>query len=171
MLAAHSLLPRRGTLRGPNALPRRAAPGQPLAGLAAAQIVSFRLTCPLSASFADALVNAVSSRVRTVSPPPCAVVLDLSRTRGVDNDVQGALQRLRELLAQSEACLRLVHPQAEVRATLTTAGPAGAISPQAVHVSLREALLAAYASLPGPALVTSATRAHLAQQPELLSLR
>jgi len=124
----------------------------------------------LSTGTADALVQAVSSRLREADPPARTVVLDLCQTRTIDDDARGALQRLHGLLAQSQIRLRLVHPTAAARTTLTVDGPLDAISPADVHGSPREALLAAQASLPGPALVTPATRGFLNEPPELLSL-
>lgn len=134
------------------------------------RIVCLRLSRQLCQATADTLVQAVSARVREAGPDARTVVLDLSQTRAIDNAARGALQRLRGLLAHRQARLRLVHPTAEVRGTLTVDGPLGAISPENVHGSLREAMLVAHASLPGPALVTPATRRFLTEPPELLSL-
>jgi MFS superfamily sulfate permease-like transporter len=158
MQAAHSLLLRHG------------AEGQPPVRAPTGRIVCLRLSRQLCTATADALVQAVSARVREAGPDTRTVVLDLGQTRTIDDDARGALQRLRGLLAHSQAGLRLVHPTAEVRGTLSIDGPSGAIGPEDVHRSLREALLAAHASLPGPALVTPATRRFLTEPPELLSL-
>src|SRR5262249_51326141 len=133
------------------------------------RIVCLRLTCQLPSGTADDVVQAVIDRVHATGPPPCIVVLDLRHTRAIDDDGRRALQTLHDVLAQGQSRLQLAHPAAEARATLTTGGPLGAISPEDVHGSLRQALLAAYASLPGPALVTSATRRFLTEPPEPLS--
>jgi MFS superfamily sulfate permease-like transporter len=124
----------------------------------------------LSSGTADAAVQAVINRVHAADPPACTVVLDLRHTRAIDDDARRALQTLHDVLAQGQSRLRLAHPAAEVRATLTIDEPLGAINPEDVHGSLREALLAALASLPGPALVTSAARRFLTEPPEFLSL-
>ncbi len=170
MLAAQSLLLWRGALRSPDAAPREEAQRRPRVRTPAGRIICLRPTWELSAGTADALVQTVGSRVRAATPPAGTVVLDLCLTRAIDDDTRRALRRLHRLLAHSQARLRLVHPAAAVRATLTIGGPIDAISPKDVHGSLREALLAAHASLPGPALVTPATRRFLTEPPEPLSL-
>ena len=182
MQVAHPLLPRRGALLRRGAFLRRGSLqrlGAPPRAEAQCQapvwppprrIVCLRLTCRLSSGTADDVVQAVINRVLAAGPPPCIVVLDLRHTRAIDDDARRALQTLQDVLAQDQSRLRLALPAAEARATLTTDGPLGTISPEDVHGSLRQALLAAYASLPGPALVTSATRRLLTEPPEALSV-
>ena len=170
MQVAHPLRLRRGALRRLDALPRAEAQCQSAVWPPPRRIVCLRLTCPLSSGTADDVVQAVIDRVHDVGPPPCIVVLDLRHTRAIDDDARRALQTLRDVLAQGQSRLRLAHPAAEARAALAIDGPLGAISLKDVHGSLRQALLAAYASLPGPALVTSATRRFLTEPPEFLSL-
>jgi MFS superfamily sulfate permease-like transporter len=169
MQVAHPLLLRRGALRRLGAPPRAEAQCQAAVWPPPRRIVCLRLTCQLSSGTADDVVQAVIDRVHAAGPPPCIVVLDLRHTRAIDDDARRALQTLHDVLAQGQSRLRLAHPAAEARATLTTDGPLGTISPDDVHGSLRQALLAAYASLPGPALVTSATRRFLTEPPEFLS--
>jgi MFS superfamily sulfate permease-like transporter len=169
MQVAHPLLLRRGALRRLGAPPRAEAQGQSAVWPPPRRIVCLRLTCQLASGTADDVVQAVIDRVHAAGPPPCIVVLDLRHTRAIDDDARRALQILHDVLAQGQSRLRLAHPAAEARATLTIDGPLGAISPEDVHDSLRQALLAAYASLPGPALVTSATRRFLTEPPEFLS--
>ena len=170
MQVAHPLLLRRGALRRLGAPPRAEAQSQAAVWPLPRRIVCLRLTCQLSSGTADDVVQAVIDRVHAAGPSACTVVLDLRHTRAIDDDARGALQALQDMLAQGQSRLRLAHPAAEARVTLTVDGPLGAISPADVHGSLREALLAAHASLPGPALVTSAIRRLLTEPPELLSL-
>lgn len=171
MLVAHPpLLLRRGALRRLGAPPGGERQGQASGWPSSRQIISLRLTCQLSSGTADDVVQAVIDRVHAAGPSACTVVLDLRHTRAIDDDARRALQALQDMLTQSQSRLRLAHPAAEARATLTLDGPLGAISRADVHGSLREALLAAHASLPGPALVTSAIRRLLTEPPELLSL-
>lgn len=170
MQAAHSLPLLRRALRSSGEPPREDTQRRSLVWPPAGRILCLRVTWQLSAGTADALVQAVSSRVRAAASPPWMVVLDLCQTRAIDDASLRAVQRLHGLLAHSQARLRLVHPAAEVRAALAVDGPLGAISEEDVHGSLREALLAVHASLPGPALVTPATRRFLTEPPELLSL-
>jgi anti-anti-sigma regulatory factor len=134
------------------------------------QIVCLRLAGQLCADTAQALLDAVGARVRAATPPPCAVVLDLADTHAVDDGTRAALESLCGLLANSHARLRLVLPRADARAALCSGGAADAIGMDALHTSVREAILAAHAEHPGPALVTPAMRALLGQPPELLLL-
>ena len=169
MQVAHPLLLRRGALRRLGAPPRAEAQSRSAVWPPPRRIVCLRLTCQLSSGTAADVVQAVIDRVHAAGPPPCIVVLDLRHTRAIDDDARRALQVLHDVLAQGQSRLRLAHPAAEARATLTVDGPLGTISPEDVHGSLRQALLAAIASLPGPALVTSATRRLLTEPPEFLS--
>ena len=169
MQVAHPLRLRRGALRRLDVPPRAEAQCQSAVWPPPRRIVCLRLTCQLSSGTAADVVQAVIDRVHAAGPPPCIVVLDLRHTGAIDDDARRALQTLHDVLAQSQSRLRLAHPAAEARATLAIDGPLGTISPEDVHGSLRQALLAAYASLPGPALVTSATRRLLTEPPESLS--
>lgn len=137
---------------------------------ASGQIVCLRLTGPLCTGTADALLDAVSDRTRAATPAVYAVVLDLSDTSAVDDGAREALQSLWDLLKESHARLRLVVPEPEARAELCGDGAANAIGPGAFDTSVRAAMLAAHAALPGPALLTPAMRTILRQPPELLHL-
>jgi MFS superfamily sulfate permease-like transporter len=137
---------------------------------ASGQIVCLRLAGPLCTGTADALLDAVSDRTRAATPAVYAVVLDLSDTSAVDDGAREALRSLWDLLNESHARLRLVVPEPEARAELCGDGAANAIRPDAFHASVRAAMLAAHAALPGPALLTPAMRAILMQPPELLHL-
>jgi len=132
------------------------------------RIVCLRLAYQLRADNADALVDVVSDRVRAAMPSPCSVVLDLSATPALDEDAGNALQVLHHRLADSLVCLRVVLPEARARAAFL-GGAGTAIGPDCVHASVRAAALAAYASLPGAALVTSAQRDLLTAPPEQLA--
>jgi anti-anti-sigma regulatory factor len=135
---------------------------------ATGQIVCLRLTGRLCGDTAQALLDAVGARVRAAVPPPDAVVLDLSDTSAADDGARAALESLRTRLANGHTRLRLVLPEGEARAALCGNGAASAIGIDALHTSVRAAILAAHAALPGPALVTPALRAMLSQPPELL---
>ncbi len=134
------------------------------------QIMCLRLSSQLSAENADALVAAVGARVQAAVPPPCWVVLDLSATPALDHDAAAALQLLDGLLNDSHSSLRLVLPAAQARAAFISDSAGKAVAPDTVHISTRAAILAAYASLPGAALVTPALCQLLAQPPEFLAL-
>ena len=98
------------------------------------------------------------------------VVLDLTDTPAVDDGARAALLSLGDLLVKSHTRLRLVLPDAEARAGLCDGGTASAIGADALHTSVRAAVLAAHAALPGPALVTPALRMLLGNPPEQLLL-
>jgi len=152
------------------AWPRMVARSRPKAGPATGQIVCLRLTGQLCADTAEALLDAVSARVRAAMPPACEVVLDLTDTLAVDNGARAALLSLGELLVESHVRLRLVLPEADARAALCDGGAADAIGADVLHTSVRAAVLAAHAALPGPALVTPALRMLLGNPPEQLLL-
>ena len=147
--------------------PRVAARSWREADPATGHIVCQRLTGRLCGGTAQALLDAVGDRVLAAVPPAGAVVLDLSDTLAADDGARAALLSLRALLADGHTRLRLVLPEGEARAALCSNG-ASAIGIDALHTSLRAAILAAHAALPGPALVTPALRAMLSQPPELL---
>jgi len=152
----------------------------PLPGMAAldwrpvsqpfSRILCLRPACPLSADNADALVAAVSARVRAAVPAPWLVVLDLSATPDLHDGAAAALRQLGGWLRNGHASLRLVLPAVQARAAFATASAGEAIGANTVHSSGRAAMLAAYASLPGAALVTPALSQQLAQPPEFLPL-
>jgi len=152
------------------AWPRMVARSRPAAGPAAGQIVCLRLTGQLCADTAEALLDAVSARVRAAMPAAYEVVLDLTDTPAVDDGARTALLSLGDLLVKSQTRLRLVLPDAEARAGLCDGGTAGAIGADALHTSVRAAVLAAHAALPGPALVTPSLRMLLGNPPEQLLL-
>ena len=148
--------------------PRMAARSWREADPATGHIVCLRLTGLLCGGTGQALLDAVGDRVLAAVPPPCAVVLDLSDTLAADDGARAALLSLRALLADGHTRLRLVLPEGEARAALCSNGAASVIGIDALHTSVRAAILAAHAALPGPALVTPALRAVLSQPPELV---
>jgi hypothetical protein len=129
-----------------------------------------RLSGQLCAGTTGALLDAVAARIGAAMPPVAAVVLDLSDTPAIDDDARAALLSLHGLLAQSQARLRLVLPEAATRAALGGDDAASAAGLDALHTTVRAALLAAYAALPGPAMVTPVLRALLMDPPELVLL-
>ena len=165
MLSAH---PR---FRWPPRVARYSAdvPGGPGASRQApGSIICLRINCELSADIAGALSDAVSARLAAAAAPAGTVVLDLSAAVTVDDQAWAALQSLHCRLADQAIRLRLVAPRPNACAELP-AGDIG-IEPDALHTSLRTAVLAAHADRPGPASVTPALRILLTQPPELLSL-
>ncbi|HEV2378146.1 MAG TPA: STAS domain-containing protein [Streptosporangiaceae bacterium] len=136
----------------------------------ARQIICLRVEHELCEGNADALAEVMDARMRAAIPLPCSVVLDLSATPALDDCVSAALQSLHQLLAGSLVHLWLVLPGVQARAAFLSCCAGEAIGPDSIHTSVRTAMLAAYANLPGAALVTSAHREFLAQPPELLAV-
>jgi MFS superfamily sulfate permease-like transporter len=171
MNSAHYLFLRRrlfwrkaAPLAGTAALDRRPA-DQPFS-----RILHLRPACPLLAENADALLAAVSAQVRAAVPTPWTVVLDLSATHALHDGAAAALQQLDGLLRDDHVSLQLALPAAQPRAALATASAGEGMDAKTVHPSARAAMLAAYASLPGAALVTPALSRLLARPPEALPL-
>jgi hypothetical protein len=96
-------------------------------------------------------------------------VLDLSATPVLHDGAAAALDTLADLLHQhSHATLRVVLPGPQARVASSGESANTAMRTGTIHTSARAAMLAAYAALPGAALVTPALRELLAQPPESL---
>ena len=96
------------------------------------------------------------------------VALDLGA--GADLDARGAAA-LRELHGQLRAIgtrLRVAVTSKQARELFRDTGLTHRLGARAVHQSLRAAVLAAYAELPGPGLVTAGMREALARPAEPL---
>jgi hypothetical protein len=133
------------------------------------RIVCLRLSRELAGDAADgALTDTVIARLAFSAAPTGTVVLDLSASAAVDDRGRAALQSLQRRLAELTIRLRLVVPEPDAYATLKRDGTG--IEPDALHITVRTAVLAAHADLPGPAAVTPALRTLLAQPPEPMSL-
>ena len=169
MQSVHSLFLRRSPIwKKPAPAPGVAASTWLPASQASRWVLCLRPACRLSADNADALVAAVSTRVKAAVPSPCSVVLDLSATPVLHDGAAAALDTLADLLQHSNATLRLVLPGAQARAAFCGESATTAMGTDTVHISARAAMLAAYAALPGAALVTPVMRELLAQPPESL---
>jgi anti-anti-sigma regulatory factor len=131
-------------------------------------IVCLRLNGELCADAADGLSDTVIARLTAASTRTETVVLDLSATATVDEQGRTALVSLQRRLADLTIRLRLVAPEPKVYATLENDGTG--FGPDALHTSVRTAVLAAHADLPGPASATPILRMMLTQPPEPLSL-
>jgi len=84
----------------------------------------------------------------------------------VDATVREALNRLNGELAGRELRMYLVAGNSQLREYPAKAGPKAL----AVHPTMRAAVLASYAGLSGPGLVTASARAALTDPPEPLTL-
>jgi anti-anti-sigma regulatory factor len=149
---------------------RVAAPDRRKVSLSPGQVMCLRLSGQLCAGTTGALLDAVAARIGAAMPPVTAVVLDLSDTPAIDDDARAALLSLHGLLAQSQARLRLVLPEAATHAALASDDAASGAGLDTLYTSVRAALLAAYAALPGPALITPEMRTRLVHPPDLVLL-
>jgi hypothetical protein len=169
MQSVHSLFLRRSPIWKKSATPPGVVASTWLPGSQASQwILCLRPACPLSADNADALVAAVGARVRAAAPSPCSVVLDLSATPVLHDGAAAALDTLADLLQHSHMTLRLALAGPQACAAFSGGCAKTAMGTDTIHTSARAAMLAAYAALPGAALVTPALRELLAQPPEPL---
>jgi MFS superfamily sulfate permease-like transporter len=127
------------------------------------------LTSTLQPGDAGLLTDSVLARVRGGGFQVGTVVLDLTTADDIDADGCTALHALHDGLRSIGTQLRVV-AHATVRNRLREAGLTQRLGPEAIHPSLRAAVLASYAALPGPGLVTTDVRAALTEPAESLSL-
>jgi hypothetical protein len=127
------------------------------------------LTSALQPGEAGLLTDSVLARVLGGGCQVGTVVLDLTTADDIDADGCTALHALHDSLRSIGTQLRLVAHGA-VRDRLREAGLTQRLGPGAIHPSLRAAVLASYAALPGPGLVTTDVRAALMEPGESLRL-
>jgi anti-anti-sigma regulatory factor len=119
-----------------------------------------RLSGAVRPGLAGELAAAVLARAAECGGA-ATVVLELAGTAEIDAAGRAALCSLHSELRALGTSLRLVVTDRAAREALRGGG-------LAVHPSMRCAVLAAYAELPGPGLVTPGVRAALAEPPEPL---
>jgi hypothetical protein len=124
------------------------------------------LACTVEAGQAAGVIGAVLTRVLAERCPPGTVILDLGAAADLGDDGCGALHGLLDRLAGCGITVRLAGASAKLRAQLDDGGVASRLGRGGVQPSLRAALLAVYAELPGPGLVTPDIRAALATPAE-----
>lgn len=127
-----------------------------------------RLSGALSPGQAQALADAVVARLDGQAASVSTVVLELQAAAGVGTGEEAVLRSLDEHLRGEGITLRLVIAAPRLRDALCRAGTAGGQAVPAIHPSLHSAVLAAYAELPGPGVVTPRIRAVLAAPAEPL---
>lgn len=125
------------------------------------------LSCSLAPGRAWPAASAALARVLGSSPPPRVVILELTVAE-LDSDAAAALGWLRDRLRRAGSRLWLAAASGPACQQLQRAGAADWLGPDAVHHSLRAAVLAVHAALPGPGLVTADLRAALATPAEPL---
>jgi hypothetical protein len=126
--------------------------------------------CPLAPGGGWPAARAVLDQVIRAVNPPGTVILDLAGSEGVAEDDCAALSWLHEALAGGDARLWLAGPPRPVAELLAGHGVTGWPGGATVFPSHRAAVLALFAALPGPGLVTSDVRAALAVPPQPLPL-
>ncbi|HWG64179.1 MAG TPA: hypothetical protein VG253_21015 [Streptosporangiaceae bacterium] len=115
------------------------------------------------------LVETMLLRVQGCGCPVSTVVLDLSSTETLDPDGCAAMMTLHDRLALLGTKLRLAAGTRALREALAAGGVTARVGADAVHPSFRSAVLATYATLPGPGLVTGQVKAALEMEAEAIS--
>lgn len=118
----------------------------------AKSLVFLELSGPLVAGTAPVLADVVAHRVST-PPPTAAAILDLCGITEFDDAGRSALVRLHRNLEARRVELHLTATH-DVLDDLTEVN---ALAPT-LHSAVRVAILAAYAAVPGPAIVTPDVR-------------
>jgi hypothetical protein len=116
------------------------------------------------------LPDAVVARLAGWQGAAATVVLTVSGDPPADGTLRDALNALHCSLRTSGARLVLVAEAGTVRKYLEQATPEASPSSLPVHPTQRSAVLACYAKLSGPGLVTPAIRAALTSPAEPLAL-
>jgi anti-anti-sigma regulatory factor len=127
------------------------------------QILRLTPPGPLDDGRGQAFIDAVRGRALAGRPPGAAVVLDLSAAQALDGSWCAVLVALNDSLRPSGTRLRLAGVPARLLPGLEEAGVCQHIGADAIHSSVRSALLAIHAAAPGPGLVTAPVRASLAR--------
>ena len=128
------------------------------------------LSFTLEAGQAGALCEAVLARVLSCHRGVGTVVLDLGPGADLDASTCEALHDLHDRLRTLGTRLWLAAAAGHTRERLRDSGLTHRLGGGAIHPSLRAAVLATYAAMPGPGLVTGDIRAALAAPAEPLRL-
>jgi hypothetical protein len=129
------------------------------------------LTVAPAADQAREVAGTVMARVASCGGEVGAVILTLEGNPHPSSMPCEELCALGRRLQQSRIRLYLVISARDARQNIERYRPEDMESPLAVHPTLRSAVLASYAALPGPGLVTAAIRAALITPAEPLESR
>jgi MFS superfamily sulfate permease-like transporter len=143
----------------------RAAARQPRA-----QLTCLAVTCSLEGGQASRLADAIIRRVLHSDCPVGAVVLDLGKVTSVDAEACAAILSVHQRLTATGTRLRLATSAGGLLDGLADAGVTQQLGRDAIHPSVRSAMLASYAALPGPGLVIGQTKSALDTGAEFISL-
>jgi MFS superfamily sulfate permease-like transporter len=131
------------------------------ANTAAAEILCLGLSISLEAGQIHRLADTICDRVLGSTRPVGTVVLDLRAGADIDADSRTALLSLHRRLASMGTRLRIATACRQLAARLREDDLPRHLGADAIHDSVRSAVLATYAALPGPGLVTAQIRAAL----------
>ncbi len=130
---------------------------------ASAQVLRLTPPGPLEDGHGQAVIDAVRGRVLLAARPPAAtVVLDLSAVEALDGTWCAVLVALNDSLRASGKA-GVAGVPGRLVGELEKVGVGDHIGADAIHSSVRTALLAIHAAMPGPGLVTPQVRAWLAE--------
>lgn len=133
----------------------------------AARLPVLPVTIAADAGHTGHLTDVVTARVTACAGEVGTVIVALTGDMRPDDTVREDLYALYRHLNMSGIRLHLVTSRDDWRRFLVQDGQKGTLDPLAVYPTLRSAVLASYAKLPGPGLVTGAVRAALAASTEI----
>jgi len=119
------------------------------------------LSVSLATGQTDRLADVVLDRVLSCPWPVGTVILDLRAASDIDPDGRSALLSLHRRLRSLGTQLRIATASHQLAGRLREVGLPQHLSADTIHDSFRSAVLATYAALPGPGLVTAHVRAAL----------
>lgn len=131
--------------------------------------IRLRLVGALEAECAHVVDAAVKHRICAARPQVVAVVLGLDETTAIDERGCVGLSSVRHDLTTMRIQFRLA-VRSSARYRLERSGMLARIGADTIHPSIRAGVLAAYETVPGPAVVTPAIRDALTQPPETVTL-
>ena len=119
------------------------------------------MSVSLATGQADRLADIILDRVLSCAYPVGTVILNLHAASDIDADSRSALLSLHRRLRSLGTQLRIATASHQLAGRLREAGLPQQLSADTIHDSFRSAVLATYAALPGPGLVTARVRAAL----------
>jgi hypothetical protein len=131
------------------------------ANTATAEILCLGLSISLETGQIHRLADTICDRVLGSTRPVGTVVLDLHAGADIGADSRAALLSLHRRLASMGTRLRIATACRQLAARLREDDLPRHLGADAIHDSVRSAVLATYAALPGPGLVTAQVRAAL----------
>lgn len=131
------------------------------ANTATAEILCLGLSISLETGQIHRLADTICERVLGSARQVGTVILDLRAGADIDGDSRAALLSLHHRLASMGTRLRITAGCRQLAARLREDDLPRHLGADAIHDSVRSAVLATYAALPGPGLVTAQVRAAL----------